>query len=353
MDDLRKLIYGLLIAFMVGLFVWLGFLFFVSCGGSLSCAKAAPATERTPIPTLIPATLPATPRSVAAASSFNKCQVATVNLIGAWVSAGYSESDPFTFKDSKGTTCEATFTQDVQPLFTESNLWYPGALSCSTCHNSDIANAVANMDLSSYQGMLMGALRSSPTAKGQDIFGGGNWEQSKLYEMLYVKKLMPLGRPPSVPAEGPLIFAGTPKQGAFTGSAPTATATATAAAGGEAVARPSNPGGPGEAVNLKGDPTAGADLFKTHCVACHGPEGTQGVDNPGSTDGTVPTLNPIDPTLKSTNYQTFATNVDLFIQHGSTPDGSGPAISMPAWGDQGSLTQQQISDVIAYLISLN
>jgi len=119
------------------------------------------------------------------------------------------------------------------------------------------------------------------------------------------------------------------------------------------VPRPSNPGGPGEALNLTGDATSGADIFQANCVPCHGPEGTQGVVNPGTDDGMVPILNPIDPVMVDSDPNTFAYNIDLFIQHGSTPAGPNPAIAMPAWGDQGALTQQQIADVIAYLISLN
>jgi hypothetical protein len=67
----------------------------------------------------------------------------------------------------------------------------------------------------------------------------------------------------------------------------------------------------------------------------------------------VPTLNPIDPTLKSPVPALFAYNLDLFLEHGSTPAGPSPAKSMPAWGDSGGLTPQQIADAIAYLISLN
>jgi len=123
--------------------------------------------------------------------------------------------------------------------------------------------------------------------------------------------------------------------------------------GGDQVPRPSNPGGPGEALNLTGDASAGATVFQANCLPCHGPEGTQGVVNPGTEDGSVPTLNPIDPALVSSDNETFAYNLDLFIQHGSTPAGPNPSIAMPAWGDSGALTQQQIADVIAYIISLN
>jgi len=118
-------------------------------------------------------------------------------------------------------------------------------------------------------------------------------------------------------------------------------------------ARPSNPGGPGAAISLTGDPKAGAVVFTTNCQTCHGDQGKGGVSNPGSTDGTIPALNPIDETLISRDQKVYATNLDLFIQHGSTPAGDKPAKAMAPWGDSGTLTQQQIADVIAYVMSLN
>jgi len=119
------------------------------------------------------------------------------------------------------------------------------------------------------------------------------------------------------------------------------------------IARPSNPGGPGPAVSLTGDPKAGALVFANNCKVCHGDAGKGGVSNPGSTDGTVPSLNPIDDTLVSKDPKTYASNLDLFIEHGSTPEGTKPSLIMPPWGDKKDLTPQQIADVIAYIISLN
>ena len=119
------------------------------------------------------------------------------------------------------------------------------------------------------------------------------------------------------------------------------------------IARPSNPGGPGQAATMTGDPKAGAVIFAANCKPCHGDQGKVGVSNPGSTDGTVPPLNPIDETLVSKDPKVYAYNLDLFIQHGSTPEGDKPTLKMAAWGDDGKLTQQQIADVIAYIISLN
>lgn len=122
-------------------------------------------------------------------------------------------------------------------------------------------------------------------------------------------------------------------------------------------AKPSNSGGPGQAVSLTGDATKGAQVFSDNCVSCHGDQGKGGVQNPGSADGTVPPLNPIDSSMVSTDNKTFATNIDLFLEHGSTPEadkaGDTPALQMKAFGDQKLLTPQQIADVIAYVISLN
>jgi mono/diheme cytochrome c family protein len=153
----------------------------------------------------------------------------------------------------------------------------------------------------------------------------------------------------------PTLAAATLPAPDFSISRPAASTPAAVATGpgGELIPRPSNPGGPGEALNLTGDASAGAQVFQANCLPCHGPEGKQGLPNPGTVDGSVPALNPVDPAMASSDYETFAYNIDLFIQHGSTPAGPNPSVAMPAWGDSGVLTQQQIADVIAYIISLN
>jgi mono/diheme cytochrome c family protein len=208
MNDFRKIIYGVLIAFVAMLVIWLSFLTSLGCGFSLACLGAAPQVERTSIPTLIPATFPAPVQYL------------------------------------------ATFT---------------------------------------------------PT--------------------------------PGADASTPGAVAGGPTE--------------------VAVARPSNPGGPGPAVDLTGDVDSGKQIFVANCQLCHAAEGKGGNPNPGSTDGTIPPLNPIDPSLVGSDNQTYVTNLDLFLEHGSTPAGTSPTFSMPPWGDTGALTPQQIADVIAYIISLN
>ncbi|MCL4393837.1 MAG: c-type cytochrome [Chloroflexi bacterium] len=111
--------------------------------------------------------------------------------------------------------------------------------------------------------------------------------------------------------------------------------------------------GPAITQNLKGDVTAGEKVFADNCAKCHGDQGKVGIDNPGSTDGTVPSLNPIDPGFSTKDPTAFAAQIDAFVEHGSTPDGTSPKNVMDAWGDSGKLTPQQIADVISYVMSLN
>jgi mono/diheme cytochrome c family protein len=132
-----------------------------------------------------------------------------------------------------------------------------------------------------------------------------------------------------------------------------APAAATTAPSTEEIARPSNSGGPGPALALTGDPVAGKQIFVDNCQKCHGENGVGGVENPGSDDGTIPELNPIDETMVSADMKVFAYNVDLFVEHGSTAPGTNVKEKMPAWGDEKKLTAQQIADVIAYVMSLN
>jgi mono/diheme cytochrome c family protein len=119
------------------------------------------------------------------------------------------------------------------------------------------------------------------------------------------------------------------------------------------IARPSNPGGPGEALKLFGDAKAGEKVYVDSCQKCHGEQGVGKIENPGSDDGTIPELNPIDETLVDIDPLVYACNLDLFVEHGSVPSGPSPKETMQPWGDNKVLTSQQIADVIAYVITLN
>lgn len=112
-------------------------------------------------------------------------------------------------------------------------------------------------------------------------------------------------------------------------------------------------GSPGPAASIIGNADMGAVTFKNICEACHGPMGTDKVPNPGSDDGTVPPLNPIDRHLFSKNAQVFADQIDRIIQHGSIPAGPNPVLHMLPFGDDHTLTQAQIANVEAYVMKLN
>ena len=110
-------------------------------------------------------------------------------------------------------------------------------------------------------------------------------------------------------------------------------------------------GAPGPAAAIIGSRAHGAVLFARQCASCHGPEGKGSVPNPGSQDGTVPALSPIDRTLFSRDPRVFAENIDRVIQYGSVPAGAHAALHMPAFGR--TLTQAEIADIEAYVLSVN
>ncbi len=111
----------------------------------------------------------------------------------------------------------------------------------------------------------------------------------------------------------------------------------------------------GPAASIHGDPLKGRQLFALNCVTCHNDRGVGGVPNPGSEDGTVPSLNPMPEFLDASqgNPAALARDIDLFVQHGSRPEGTNPQVSMIGWGDHQLLSQQDLADLEAYLMSLN
>lgn len=109
----------------------------------------------------------------------------------------------------------------------------------------------------------------------------------------------------------------------------------------------------GAAAYIIGSVERGAAAFAKHCSSCHGPLGKSIIPNRGSQEGKVPDLNPIHRDLYDKDARTFAEIIDRFIQHGSTPAGPNPAIRMPAFGDTKALTQQEISNIEAYILHIN
>lgn len=207
MNDVRKLIYGALIGFLGFLVLWISFVYISACGFSFSCSKHKPFVERTPIPTLIPVHQ-AVIQLPAAEGDFEKCQISATDLIGAWVSAGAPETEPFPFSDANDRTCEGTFAADVQPLFVENSLWYPSAIGCVSCHNANLTARSGGLDLSSYAAMQLGAGRADASAKGTDIFGGGNWESSSLFTILTMQGMVPAGHSADVAPNNVVLYVG-------------------------------------------------------------------------------------------------------------------------------------------------
>ena len=183
MNDVRKMIYGTIIGFFMLMAVWFSILYISSCGFTLTCYKASPLVIRTPVPTLIPAAHADNQGGGEGMAEFNQCGVYATDLIGAWVTAGSPETEPFLFTDINGNPCEGTFTSDVQHLFVDNSVWYAGSLGCASCHNAELTERSAGLDLSSYQGILAGSNRSYEGAKGTDILGDGNWESSSLQDV--------------------------------------------------------------------------------------------------------------------------------------------------------------------------
>ncbi|GAB4389274.1 MAG: hypothetical protein Kow0025_13640 [Thermodesulfovibrionales bacterium] len=143
------------------------------------------------------------------------------------------------------------------------------------------------------------------------------------------------------------------------GGAPGGTAPAppeTAKEAGPEYPRPRSQADPtrtGPAAYVVGSVEHGRKLYREHCARCHGEDGRETLPNPGSEDGRVPVLNPVEPELFSGDPDAFAENLDRFLEHGSVPEGPAPALAMPAFGDDRSLSEGMISNIIAYVMDLN
>ena len=207
MNDVRKIIYGTLIGFLVVVVLWVSTLFVFSCGYSFNCNRATPIIVRTSIPTLIPVKQ-AESSKPSGATAFNKCEISATDLIGAWVAAGSPEGDAFSFTDAHGQPCEGTFAADIQPLFVDNSLWYKGSIGCVSCHNGALTDRSAGLDLTSYASMKLGSGRADANAKGKDIFGSGNWENSALFAVLVKQGMILKGHSADVARNDFILYAG-------------------------------------------------------------------------------------------------------------------------------------------------
>src|SRR5512141_787429 len=130
-DDVKRVIYLTIIGFLVVVLSWLTLIYVSSCGFTLSCNRATPFVIRTPVPTLIPVSLKESQATKAAPSEFTACYASATDIIGAWVTAGSPETEPFPFTDASGSPCQGTFAAAIQHLCVENQIWYTGSLGCA------------------------------------------------------------------------------------------------------------------------------------------------------------------------------------------------------------------------------
>ena len=208
MNDVRQWIFGAIIGLLACIGLMLSIVYVSACGFTLTCVQASPLVIRTPVPTLIPMEH-AENLGSSDTSEFSGCLVSAQDLVGAWVTAGSPEAEAFPFTDVHGQSCEATYANDVQHLFVDNSTWYAGQLGCTSCHNAQLSERSAGLDLSSYAGITSGSRRSYEGAKGTDILGGGDWESSVLHDILLVQGFVPEGHSADAePLAAVLIYAG-------------------------------------------------------------------------------------------------------------------------------------------------
>jgi hypothetical protein len=90
-----------------------------------------------------------------------------------------------------------SFANDVLPLFTEPDVWFPGSLSCDAagCHTG--IGGAHDLDMGTYEGILLGA-----DAGEEPIVFPGDAENSPLRKRLRNNR-MTWNIPTSVPRDGP------------------------------------------------------------------------------------------------------------------------------------------------------
>lgn len=121
--------------------------------------------------------------------TINEGEIRAVNLLEEWVNQG-AENGEFTFEGTDGKTYTASFDADVLPLFTEPGAWYAESTPCTDCHYENTEDSDHEMDLTSYEGIMLGAdVLSDPP--GVAIVVPGDWENSKLRSRLRNTRMPP------------------------------------------------------------------------------------------------------------------------------------------------------------------
>ncbi|MBI3165868.1 MAG: hypothetical protein HYZ24_14390, partial [Chloroflexi bacterium] len=161
-----------------------------ACGG----ATPPPTEEPTAPPTEAPT---ATEAPTEAPTDESGAAAYAVDLIAAWVEGGSPETEAFDYTGVDGNTYQATFAVDIQPLFTQNNVWFEGSQACVGCHFAASENSYHQLNMSTYEGIIAGAdsLESPPGVSilGQAEVGKGDfdWDHSKLRERLRNNRMPP------------------------------------------------------------------------------------------------------------------------------------------------------------------
>ncbi|MDZ7266498.1 MAG: hypothetical protein ONB48_03510 [candidate division KSB1 bacterium] len=133
-----------------------------------------------------------------------------LSLIAAWVNAGAPDTATFTYFGVN----TLDFETDVLPLFTQHDIWFPGAQACGGCHFANSVHSAHEMDLTTYQGIRKGA---DPIGEppGESILGESapfagdfNWNKSELRHRLRDNRMPPPAWPfllDESNRDGPLI----------------------------------------------------------------------------------------------------------------------------------------------------
>ena len=106
----------------------------------------------------------------------------------------------------------------------------------------------------------------------------------------------------------------------------------------------SSPSPSGSPSALPGDPAKGATLYGQNCASCHG----------GALEGNIgPALNPIYKLPGVTDPLDAAFLMDILINGRLHQPGDPGNIAMPARGGNPKLTDQDLKDLVSYIIQVN
>jgi mono/diheme cytochrome c family protein len=316
-----------------------------------AAAVAAPASTNQVAATTASAASPAKPEAAPPTSTNSPAPAsgapAPTNQVAATTASAAGPATPVT--DQTNSTPSTANVQEGSGLF--------ASAGCAACHTIEGKGGKVGPDLSheaklgrSSQWLIKQITDPTKHDPSTIMPAHKNLTQPQLKSMADFI-LNPSSRP-TAPSTG--VAANAEKQPSATSSTPAQEEQSPA--GANPISAPPSAGAqeaPSLVVKMIGDSKHGAVLFDLDCAKCHGKAGVGHVPNPGSQAGVVTALAPIPRELLNDDPVVFAANIDLFIQHGATPPGPAPTLRMPAFGATHSLTDPEIANIEAYVLSLN